>query len=80
MLLPPYRAFSETDKTLVVMTIANTQSERDLLIIPFRYSKFIFKKIKCLYTDQMNIKKQIIRRVVFITVSNKYLKYISELA
>ncbi|GIT03394.1 MAG: hypothetical protein CM1200mP28_06530 [Deltaproteobacteria bacterium] len=60
---------SETDKTLVVMTVAHLQSEFDLRIIPFRYSKSIFRKIKCLYADQMTTKKQIIISVIVITIS-----------
>jgi len=69
MRLPPYRACSETDKTLVVITVAHLQSECDLRIIPFRYSRLIFRKIKCLFADQMTTKKQIIRSVIVITNS-----------
>ena len=72
--LPPYRACSETDKTLVVMTVAHLQSERDLRIIPLRYSKFIFRNIKCLYADQVTTAKQIISRVIVIIISQKTLK------
>ena len=48
---------------------SHLQSERDLRIIPFRYSKLIFRKIKCLYADQMTTKKQIMRSVIVITIS-----------
>ena len=53
------------------MKVAHHHSERDLRIIPFTYPKFIFRKIKCLYVDQVNTKKQIIRSDIVITISKK---------
>ena len=54
------------------MKVAHRHSERDLRIIPFTYPKFIFRKIKCLYVDQINTKKQIIKSVIVITISKKH--------
>ena len=53
------------------MKVAQRHSERDLRIIPLIYPKFIFRKIKCLYVDQMNTKKQIIKSDNVITISKK---------
>ena len=59
------------------MKVAHLHSERDLQITPFTYPKFIFRKIKCLYVDQMNTKKQIIKSVIVITISKKNYNYLS---
>ena len=56
------------------MTGAHLHSELDLRNISFKYSKFIFRKFKCLYTDQMNTKKQIVSSVIVISITEKILQ------